>query len=165
MESLIGLLRVQIIRGVNLAFRDTRGSDPYVVLRFGGQEVKTSVKKSNANPEWNDHLTLSISEPLEPIKLQVYDKDTFSRDDKMGDAEFDIRSFLEAMRTDLSRIRNGAIITTVKPCNENFLARESTIMWKDGKVVQDLVLRLRNVESGEVELQLTWVNIPGAPGS
>ncbi|KAG0481567.1 hypothetical protein HPP92_012425 [Vanilla planifolia] len=164
MDSLLGLLRIRVIRGVNLAFRDARGSDPYIVIRLGRQKLKTSVKKKNVNPEWNEDLTLSISEPLEPIKLQVYDKDTFSRDDKMGDAEFDILSFIEVVKMDLSCIRDGTIITTVKPCRENCLVGESPIQWKDGKVIQDLVLRLRNVESGEVELQLLWVSIPGLPG-
>ncbi|KAG0501421.1 hypothetical protein HPP92_001493 [Vanilla planifolia] len=37
MDSLLGLLRVRIIRGVNLAFRDACGSDPYIVLRLGRQ--------------------------------------------------------------------------------------------------------------------------------
>ncbi|KAH0454680.1 hypothetical protein IEQ34_016604 [Dendrobium chrysotoxum] len=156
MESVIGLLRVRIIRGVNLAVRDTRGSDPYVVLRLGGQKLKTSTIKNNVNPEWNEDLTLSVSEPLQPIKLQIFDKDTFSSDDEMGDAEFDIYSFVDAVRMDLTGIPNGTIITTVKPSRENCLAVESPILKKDGRVIQDLVLRLRNVESGEVELQLSW---------
>ncbi|XP_020573999.1 protein C2-DOMAIN ABA-RELATED 5-like [Phalaenopsis equestris] len=164
MESIIGLLRVRVIKGVNLVFRDTRGSDPYIVLRLGGQKLKTNAIKNNVNPEWNEDLTLSISEPLEPIKLQVYDKDTFSSDDKMGDAEFDIQSFLQAVRMNLAGIPNGTIITTVQPSRENCLAVESPILKKDGKVIQELVLRLQNVESGEVELQLSWVSMPGAPG-
>ncbi|KAH0459262.1 hypothetical protein IEQ34_012076 [Dendrobium chrysotoxum] len=164
MESLLGLLRVRIIRGVNLAVRDTSGSDPYVVLRMGRQKLKTSVKKNNVNPEWNEDLTLSVSEPLVPIILQVYDKDTFSRDDKMGDAEFEITSFIDSVKMGLTGLPNGTIIRTVKPCRQNCLAGESPILWKDGKIIQDIVLRLRNVETGEIELQLMWIDIPGAPG-
>ncbi|KAK8918843.1 putative ADP-ribosylation factor GTPase-activating protein AGD11 [Platanthera zijinensis] len=163
MDSLLGLLRVRIIRGVNLAFRDARGSDPYVVLRLGRQKLKTSVKKKNTNPEWNEDLTLSVSEPLAPIKLQVFDKDTFSRDDEMGDADFEIQPFIQAVKMDLSNIPSGTIITTAKPSRQNCLAGESPIVWRDGRVTQDMVLRLRNVETGEVELQLTWVEIPGSP--
>lgn len=37
MDRLMGLLRVKVLRGVNLAYRDARGSDPYVVLRLGRQ--------------------------------------------------------------------------------------------------------------------------------
>ena len=37
MEDLMGLLRVRIKRGVNLAVRDVRSSDPYVVVKMGAQ--------------------------------------------------------------------------------------------------------------------------------
>ncbi|XP_026664464.2 GTPase activating protein 1-like isoform X1 [Phoenix dactylifera] len=184
MEHLLGLLRVRVVRGVNIAYRDTRGSDPYVVLRLGHQKLKTSVKKKNNNPEWNEELTLSVSDPTQTIRLhcmemllnmascnfgpnagiEVFDKDTFSGDDRMGDAEFEIQPFFEAVKMDLTGLPNGTIVTTVKPERNNCLSGESVILWKDGRVTQDLVLRLRNVESGEVELQLQWVSIPGAAG-
>jgi hypothetical protein len=35
MDGLVGLLKVRVVRGINLAYRDARGSDPYVVLRLG----------------------------------------------------------------------------------------------------------------------------------
>ncbi|RWW02675.1 hypothetical protein BHE74_00048442 [Ensete ventricosum] len=132
MDHLLGLLRVRVVRGVSLAYRDATGSDPYVVVRMGSQ--------------------------------RVYDKDTFSRDDKMGDAEIEIVPFVEAVRMNLSDIPNGTIIKTMNPNRHNCLAEESAIVWKDGKVMQDIIVRLRNVESGELELQLLWVDIPGAPG-
>jgi hypothetical protein len=37
MEKLMGLLKVKVVRGVNLAKRDARGSDPYVVIKMGHQ--------------------------------------------------------------------------------------------------------------------------------
>lgn len=33
----MGLLKVKVVRGVNLAKRDARGSDPYVVIKMGHQ--------------------------------------------------------------------------------------------------------------------------------
>ena len=33
----MGLLKVKVVRGVNLAKRDARGSDPYVVIKMGNQ--------------------------------------------------------------------------------------------------------------------------------
>ncbi|CAD5190301.1 unnamed protein product [Musa acuminata subsp. malaccensis] len=160
-EHLLGLLKVRVLRGVNLAYRDARGSDPYVVLRMGSQKVKTGVKKKNVNPEWNEELTLSVSDHIQPIKLEVYDKDTFSRDDQMGEAELDILPLLEAAKMDLSGVPDSSIITSVKPGRQNCLVGESHIKWMGGKLVQDIILRLRNVECGEVELQLTWVKNSG----
>ncbi|XP_052205279.1 protein C2-DOMAIN ABA-RELATED 4-like [Diospyros lotus] len=162
MENLLGLLRVHIRRGVNLAVRDVRSSDPYVVLRMGKQKLKTRVVKKNVNPEWNEDLTLSIADPNLPIKLAVYDKDTFSPDDKMGDAEFEIKPFIEAVKMRSNGLQNGTVLAKVKATRENCLAEESCIVWTDDKVVQNMFLRLRNVERGEVDLQLEWIDIPGS---
>lgn len=37
MEDLLGLLRIRIKRGVNLAIRDVNTSDPYIVVKMGKQ--------------------------------------------------------------------------------------------------------------------------------
>lgn len=37
MDSLLGLLRIRVKRGVNLAVRDLNSSDPYVVVKMGKQ--------------------------------------------------------------------------------------------------------------------------------
>ncbi|XP_048140480.1 protein C2-DOMAIN ABA-RELATED 5-like [Rhodamnia argentea] len=164
MKHLLGLLKIHVCRGVNLAIRDVRSSDPYVVIRMDKQKLKTRVVKKNTNPEWNDDLTLSIADPSLPIKLMVYGKNRFSHDDKMGDAEIHIVAFLNALRMRLDDVPSGTLITRVKPSQDNCLAEESCIVWSDGKVVQDMVLRLRGVERGEVELQLEWIDIPGSRG-
>lgn len=95
---------------------------------------------------------------------EVYDKDTFSRDDKMGDAELDIKPLVEVLRLHLDSLPNETIITTIKPTRTNCLAEESNITWTKGEVIQNMVLRLRNVASGEIEVQLGWINVPGSKG-
>ncbi|XP_010274726.1 PREDICTED: protein C2-DOMAIN ABA-RELATED 5-like [Nelumbo nucifera] len=162
MDNLLGLLRIRVKRGVNLAVRDVRSSDPYLVIKMGKQKLKTRVVKKNINPEWNEDLTLSVSDPKLPVKLTVYDKDTFSLDDKMGQAELDIRPFLEAVKMDLRNYPSGTVITRELPSRQNCLAEESCIVWQDGKVIQDVCVRLKNVERGEVELQFQWIKLPGS---
>ncbi|KAJ7975234.1 Protein C2-DOMAIN ABA-RELATED like [Quillaja saponaria] len=164
MENLLGLLRIRVKRGVNLAVRDVRSSDPYVVVKMGKQKLKTRVIKKDVNPEWNEDLTLSVTDPNLPVKLTVYDHDTFSMDDKMGDAEFEIKTYIEALKMHLGGLPSGTIISRVHPCRQNCLAEESSVTWDNGKVIQDLVLRLRNVECGEVEIQLQWIELPGSKG-
>ncbi|KAL6178237.1 hypothetical protein ACLB2K_049756 [Fragaria x ananassa] len=173
MENLLGLLRIRVKRGVNLAVRDVRSSDPYIVIKMGKQsdhfdhemqKLKTRVIKKDVNPEWNEDLTLSVTDPSIPVKLTVYDHDTFSKDDKMGDAEFDIVPYIEALKMDYGGIPSGTIITRVQPCRQNCLSEESCVRWSEGKVIQDLCLRLRNVECGEVEIQLQWIDLPGSKG-
>jgi hypothetical protein len=79
----------------------------------------------------------------------------------MGDAEFCILDFVETAKHDLSHVSDGTVMKTIHPEKGNCLATESHITWKDGKVSQDIVLRLRNTDTGELVLHLQWVNIPG----
>ncbi|KAI4375477.1 hypothetical protein MLD38_013343 [Melastoma candidum] len=164
MDRVLGLLKVRVQRGINLAVRDVRSSDPYVIVRLGSQKVKTGVVKRNLNPEWNELLTLCVYDPNDLVKLAVYDRDRFSLDDKMGDAEFDVGPLVEAARTakQLAEFPSGTVIKTVKPNSQNCYSEESHVMWRDGKVHQEMFLRLRNVECGEVEVQLEWVDVTAA---
>ncbi|KAJ8641283.1 hypothetical protein MRB53_017977 [Persea americana] len=162
LDHLLGLVRVRVVRGVNLAVRDVRSSDPYVVVKLGKQKMKTHVIRKCVNPEWNEDLTFSIEDPTLPMKLRVYDHDTFTQDDTMGDAEFDIQPFVEAARMPLDGTPDGAVLSKLEPCRQNCIAEESSIIWSDGKVIQNICLRLRNVECGEVELQLQWIDLPGS---
>ncbi|KAL4180920.1 hypothetical protein AMTRI_Chr12g234780 [Amborella trichopoda] len=188
MEKIMGLLRVRVMKGINLAVRDVKSSNPYVVLTMGEQgsicismsqascnckeklynphlfRLKTRVIDNNLNPVWNEELTFSIAPPILPVKLNVYDKDTFTKDDKMGEAVFEIQTLIECARLNLEGVPSGAVIRTVAPSEHNCLAEESLICRTDGKVIQDLRLRLRNVECGEVELQLEWIIVPGSMG-
>ncbi|KAI3776401.1 hypothetical protein L1987_46182 [Smallanthus sonchifolius] len=94
----------------------------------------------------------------------VYDHDTFSRDDEMGDADIDIQPFLEAhkMHLDPYTIPNGTILKRVEPSESNCLSEESCVTWKDGMISQNMLIRLWNAEFGENELELHWIDLPGA---
>ncbi|KAM0834304.1 hypothetical protein ACQ4PT_063691 [Festuca glaucescens] len=163
MECLVGLLKVKVVRGLNLAICDplSHSSDPYVVIHLGQQKVKSSIKYKTINPEWNEELTLSITNMMLPVKIDVFDHDTFTKDDSMGDAEFCILDFIEVAKKDLNGLPDGTVMKTLHPDKDNCLAAESHIKWKDGKVTQDIFLKLRNTETGELVLHLEWVSIPG----
>ena len=42
LHHLVGLVKVRVLRGVSLAIRDLRSSDPYVVVRIGKQVRSSS---------------------------------------------------------------------------------------------------------------------------
>ncbi|KAL3694299.1 hypothetical protein R1sor_007950 [Riccia sorocarpa] len=159
MVEFIGLVKILIIRGRNLAIRDMLSSDPYVKVAIGMQNLKTHVVKSNLNPVWNEELMLSVPEHVQPLKLQVYDYDTFSADDIMGEAEVDITPMLEAARMhegldiDVGKIQIGRWLST----DDNALMHDSEIWLCDGRVTQEMTLKLQNVESGEIDIALEWV--------
>ena len=94
----------------------------------------------------------------------VYDKDLFSADDKMGEAEFSIATYLEAVKYRPKvegGLPNGTIIMKIQPTRQNCLSEESHIVWNQGKLVQNMFLRLQHVECGEVEIQLEWIDVSG----
>ncbi|KAE8719639.1 Gag-pro-like protein [Hibiscus syriacus] len=164
----LGLLRIKVIKGFNLAVRDkvSGTSDPYVVITTAGQKVKTRVLKKNCNPEWNDELTLQIKDLNAPITLTVYDKDTFSDDDAMGTTAIDIQPYVEAvrLRKSLGELPNGVALKKLQPSGTNDLADESCIILEDGRITQKMRLKLNDVESGQVLIQVEWVDIPGSKG-
>ncbi|KAL6606097.1 hypothetical protein ACP70R_041750 [Stipagrostis hirtigluma subsp. patula] len=72
------------------------------------------------------------------MKQEVFDKDTFSKGDKKGDAESDIEALIPIIQMDLEVIGSGSG-SGGEP--------ESHIIW-DCQIVQDLLQKLRNVETG-----------------
>ncbi|XP_024401754.1 ADP-ribosylation factor GTPase-activating protein AGD12 isoform X3 [Physcomitrium patens] len=69
MVEFLGMLKVRIVRGTNLAVRDLLSSDPYVVATLGAQTAKTKVVNRNLNPVWNEELMFSVPSPPQPLKL------------------------------------------------------------------------------------------------
>ncbi|CAM0955765.1 unnamed protein product [Alopecurus aequalis] len=158
MVEFVGLIKVDVIKGTNLAVRDVMSSDPYVTIILGHQSMKTKVIKNTLNPVWNERLMLSIPHPVPPLQVQVFDKDTFSSDDRMGEAEVDIQPLISAAREyQSSIITESAQICTFLASENSILVKDSVISIVDGKVEQEIVLRLQNVEHGELEIKLECV--------
>ncbi|KAK4476651.1 hypothetical protein RD792_015811, partial [Penstemon davidsonii] len=155
MVEFVGLIKVNIVRGTNLAVRDMVTSDPYVILTLGNQSMKTRVIKNNLNPVWNERLMLSIPESIPPLKLIVYDKDTFTTDDFMGDAEIDIQPLLSAAKaSECSLISESMQLGKWKASKENTLVKDGVITLEDGMVKQNIAIKLQNVERGVLEIEL-----------
>ncbi|XVF75055.1 hypothetical protein PTKIN_Ptkin13bG0158300 [Pterospermum kingtungense] len=158
MVEFIGLLKIKVVKGINLAIRDMMTSDPYVVLTLGQQTVQTTVIKSNLNPVWNEELMLSVPQNYGPVKLQVYDYDTFSADDIMGEAEIDIQPLItSAMAYGNPEMFSNMQIGKWLKSHDNALIEDSSVNIIDGKVKQNVSIKLQNVESGELYLEVEWL--------
>lgn len=69
---------MKIVRAHNLLNMDFLStSDPYVKLSLTGERLpskKTTVKKNNLNPEWNEAFKLIVKDPVSQVlQLQLYD--------------------------------------------------------------------------------------------
>lgn len=89
---------------------------------------------------------------------EVFDHDTFSADDSMGTVEVDLDPLVAAASLheglhDVGNIQIGKWLAT----KDNALIEDSPIRLVDGDVRQDMSLKLQNVESGELEIGLTWM--------
>lgn len=120
--------------------------------------MKTRVIKRDLNPEWNEELSLAIPKPLLPLKLIVFDKDMFSADDKMGDAEIDLHPLVAAakLQQGVQSFREGMTIQQIVATDENGFVNDSVIKFKNGHIVQVVSINLKNVEKGQIELELKW---------
>ncbi|CAI9788014.1 unnamed protein product [Fraxinus pennsylvanica] len=160
MVEFIGMLKITIIKGTNLAVRDMLSSDPYVVLTLGKQKAQTAVVRSSLSPVWNEELMLSVPQDFGAIKLQVFDYDTFSADDIMGEAEIDIQPIISsAMAFGNAEMFGNMQIGKWLKSHDNALIDDSTVKIVDGKVKQAVSLKLQNVESGELDLELEWISL------
>ena len=83
------VLRVQVLKGRNLAAKDKRGtSDPFLVVTLGNVKEATSVVSKTLNPEWNQTFEMPVTEADSALLEAVcWDKDRFKKD-YMG--EFDV---------------------------------------------------------------------------
>ncbi|XP_074309404.1 protein C2-DOMAIN ABA-RELATED 9-like [Silene latifolia] len=161
----LGALKITVKRGIDLKVCDAFSSDPYVVITYASQKLKTRVIQKNCNPVWNDVLSISLTDINTPIKLTVFDKDTFTKDDKMGDATIDIRPYLECLQMGLGELPIGTAVKKIQPDVLNCLADESKVVWVGkGKMIQDMILKLQNVDKGKVQIQLEWLDLPGCRG-
>ncbi|OVA04871.1 C2 calcium-dependent membrane targeting [Macleaya cordata] len=237
MVEFIGLVKVKVIKGTNMAIRDMLSSDPYVVLTLGQQRVQTKVIQSNLNPIWNEELMLSVPQRFGAIKLfdstwepsnKVYCFDsqngsirisfmrndsilttylqndwkglaatwagplgwgggnegperhlsnsrdsslfrpkTFSKRDRKepgipspapASAEIDIQPLITSATAfgDAGMFTNMQIGKWLKS-HDNALISDSIINIIDGKVKQEISLKLQNVESGEIDLEVEWM--------
>lgn len=82
----------------------------------------------------------------------------------MGNAFINFQPLVSAARLkDILKVSSGeTTLRKVIPDTDNCLVRESSINCVNGAVVQNVWLRLREVESGELELTLKLTN-PVAP--
>ena len=96
------------------------------------------------------------------ILQKVFDKDSFSAYDEIMDVEIDLQPLFASvgMREFLKRTQTVTPIDKLVPSRENYLAIESCIQYIDDNMIQDMCLRLHNVESGELEMHLKWVDVP-----
>lgn len=88
----------------------------------------------------------------------VYDKDTFTTDDFMGDAEIDIQPLVAAAKAyEKSEIHESMLLGKCVANRDNNFIKDGIITLAGGKIKQEISFRLQNVERGTLEIELECV--------
>ncbi|CAN0825508.1 SYT3 [Linum grandiflorum] len=85
----VGILHVKVVRAMKLMKADIIGtSDPYVKLSLSGENLpakKTTIKKHNLNPIWNEQFRLIVKDPgSQLLHIHVIDWDKVGAHDTLG---------------------------------------------------------------------------------
>jgi stromal membrane-associated protein len=89
-----GIVHLRLVEARKLIEKDIVKSDPYFVMSVGLQKQKSTVKKRTLNPKYNESFQFSW-DSNDKLFIEVYDKDTLTKDDHMGLAEIDMSSMLD----------------------------------------------------------------------
>lgn len=88
----------------------------------------------------------------------MFDHDTFSADDIMGEVDIDLQPLItSAMAFGDAGMFGDMQIGKWLKSDDNALIEDSVVNIIDGKVKQAMSLKLQNVESGELELEIEWI--------
>jgi hypothetical protein len=90
------VLHITLLSGYDLVAMEEfpMSSDPYVLFGLGvhGHAYRSSVKKNNLNPEWNESFDLIVGDLSENLHIYVMDEDadkpSGEPDDGLGNSEF-----------------------------------------------------------------------------
>lgn len=88
----------------------------------------------------------------------MFDYDLFSSDDIMGEAEIDLQPLI----TPATAIGDAHLFDDMQigkwlNSDDNALIDDSIVNIIDGKVKQEMSIKLQNVECGQLDLELEWI--------
>ena len=83
---------IDILHAKNLPRTGLTSSDPYVLIRFGGNEVaRTAVVKWSQNPIWGDSFTVPLLHILRPLVLELWHWKRLDRDELIGKVTINLK--------------------------------------------------------------------------
>ncbi|XP_030928399.1 elicitor-responsive protein 3-like [Quercus lobata] len=83
-----GTLEVLLVTAKDLNNTDFFSKmDPFVILTCRTQEQRSTVSSGQGSePQWNENFVFTISDGASELNLKIMDKDTFTKDDFVGEA-------------------------------------------------------------------------------
>ena len=102
-----GVLRVHLVEARGLVDSDSSligsgSTDPYAVLEVGAQTFRTTRKKNDSSPVWQETFEAFVDNcEGQELHICLYDHDIASKDTKIGEVNFKICSVVEVGALDI----------------------------------------------------------------
>ena len=113
-DQAIGVLQITFhgAHGLKNPDKFSGTPDPYATVSLNNREVlsKTKTIESNANPRWNETVSIILTSLREPLTIGVFDYNEFRKDKELGIATFDLEQLskdYEHPNQSLEVIANG----------------------------------------------------------
>ncbi|KAM7462315.1 hypothetical protein LguiA_030436 [Lonicera macranthoides] len=92
-----GQLFIKLKKGSNFPAMDPWGtSDPYVVIQFDSQVIKSNTKWGTKDPTWNEEFNLNIKlPPTKDIQIAAWDANLVTPHKRMGNAVVSLESICD----------------------------------------------------------------------
>ena len=111
-----GLIHLNIVQAKDLIKADMIGkSDPYAVVTYGDEQIKTNTVKNNLNPHWNFEADIPYNPNYsDTLKIEIFDDDKLGKNKPLGSTILDIPSLanndpLDEVWIPLSDVKSGQI--------------------------------------------------------
>ncbi|GAB4861814.1 c-5 sterol desaturase [Ancistrocladus abbreviatus] len=142
-----GKLEVLLVSAKGLEDTDFLSDiDPYVILTCRSQEQKSSIASgAGSNPEWNETFIFTIASSAPELNIKIMDKDTFSADDFVGEANIPLDAVFaegDVPTTSYNIVKDGeyrgevrVALTFTPERTQGFPSEEETFGgWKDSSM-------------------------------
>ncbi|XP_028769933.1 elicitor-responsive protein 1 [Neltuma alba] len=144
----IGFMEVLVVKAKGLPLSDLFARiDPYVLIQYKGQERQTSVvHEGGSNPVWNEKFVFRAEYPGSGDQFKLFfkikDKDFFSADDFLGQAEIYVEDLLalgaENGRSELHPRKYRVVGADQSYCGEIEVGITFTLKEEDESLDEDI---------------------------
>jgi hypothetical protein len=97
------ILNICLLEARNLPSSNFQGlSNPYVILKFEGQEIKSSLKNNSLDPVWNENFLFTPFKKSSILELEVWGKGNFMTSDSiLGKTKIFLQNYDDQQKTNI----------------------------------------------------------------
>tara|TARA_Y100000589_G_C27141817_1_gene625046 strand:- start:992 stop:1420 length:429 start_codon:yes stop_codon:yes gene_type:complete len=117
-------------------------NDLYVKITYGNQIRKTTTIWNNNKPIWNEMFLFNYETPNTEIKLELYDADTYSKNELIHTATFHpkLNENIQDFNISIFEVSYGDIFY-----NTQFLQKKINLLDSRNKILEKKIIQINNI--------------------